>query len=120
VPTYHPVKTRFGHLRGREALELTSLLLTAGTLRLEGILNAEYGADGDGLHRFKLEFSELRSYRVTALDDFRGDLASSLDEVRASAWLEGLDEPKLYRHYQVITQDFALEVLARSATMRVG
>jgi hypothetical protein len=120
VPTYQPVKTRFGLLRGREALEATSLLLTATTLRLEGVLNADYSGEGSGLHRFRLEFDDVRSYRVTALDDFRGDLTSSLDEVLSSAWLEAVQDAQRWRHYQVITVEYALEVLARGARMRVG
>lgn len=118
VASYRPVLTRFGLLRGREALELTSLLFTARTLRLEGVLNSQFSAHGEGLHRFKLEFDEVRSYRVTDLDDFQGDLSSSLDEVLESAWLQSLGELRC-RHYQVITFDFALEVLASGARLRI-
>jgi hypothetical protein len=120
VPTYQPVRTRFGLLRGREALEGTSLLMTARTLRLEGVLNADYTGEGAGLYRFRLEFEQVRSYRVTALDDFTGDLASSLDEVQASAWLETMMDPEGLRHYQVITLEYALEVLASGARLRIG
>ena len=95
---YQPIITHFGMLRGREALEAVSLTLSGATLRLEAIMNL------DGAHRCRLEFDGVRSYRVTALDDFQGDLSSSFDEVIGSEWAHSA------KHYQVISYHFALEV----------
>ena len=105
---YQPIRTRFGMLRGREALEAVSLNLSGATLRLEAILSA------DGLHRCRLEFDGVRSYRVTALDDFLGDLSSSFDEVLGSPWATSA------KHYQVITFHYALEVCCTSGRIRIA
>jgi hypothetical protein len=40
--------------------------------------------------------------------------------VLSSAWLEAVQDAQRWRHYQVITVEYALEVLARGARMRVG
>ena len=106
---YQPIQTRFGMLRGRDALEAVSLTLSGATLRLEAILNI----DG-GLHRCRLEFDGVRSYRVTALDDFQGDLSSSFDEVIGSDWAQSA------KHYQVISYHFALEVQCVAGRIRIG
>ena len=105
---YQPIITPFGMLRGREALEAVSLTLSGSTLRLEAIVNA------DGLHRCRLEFDGVRSYRVTALDDFLGDLSSSFDEVIGSEWAQAT------KHYQVITYHFALEVCCVAGRIRIA
>ena len=105
---YQPIITPFGMLRGREALEAVSLTLSGATLRLEAIVNV------DGLHRCRLEFDGVRSYRVTALDDFSGDLSSSFDEVIGSEWAQSA------KHYQVITYHFALEVQCVAGRIRIS
>lgn len=110
---YQPVVTRFGMLRGRDALEAVSVTLSGATLRLEAILNT-HGLNLEGLHRCRLEFDGVRSYRVTALDDFLGDLSSSFDEVIGSDWAQSA------KHYQVITYHFALEVQCASGRIRIA
>ena len=110
---YQPIRTRFGTLRGRDALEAVSLTLSGATLRLEAILNT-HSLEHDALHRCRLEFDGVRSYRVTALDDFQGDLSSSFDEVIGSDWAQSA------KHYQVISYHFALEVQCVAGRIRVG
>ena len=110
---FQPITTRFGMLRGRDALEAVSLTLSGATLRLEAILNTQT-LNHDGLHRCRLEFDGVRSYRVTALDDFLGDLSSSFDEVLESDWAASA------KHYQVITYHFALEVQCVAGRIRIA
>jgi hypothetical protein len=104
MPNYQPIKTRYGILRGREALVLGRLEYHQNSLRLEAVLNLEYTSEGGvGNAAAFFEFSGVRVWSVTHLDDFRGNLGSSYDEVLGSLWLEtSVQNTARVRQYQVL------------------
>ncbi len=121
MPHYQPIKTRHGLLRGREALQLLKLEYSLGILKLEATLFLEYTSEGGtGTEQCFFEFSGVRVWSVTHLDDFRGNLASSYDEVQGSLWLEtAVLEPMRVRQYQVLCMNEVLEVLCERASLRM-
>ncbi len=121
MPHYQPIKTRHGILRGREALVLQRLEYVQGILKLEATLFLEYTSEGGkGLETCFFEFTGVRVWSVTHLDDFRGNLSSSYDEVQGSLWLETalLDSARV-RQYQVLCMFEVLEVLCERASLRI-
>lgn len=122
MPHYQPIKTRHGILRGREALVLQRLEYQQGVLKLEAVLHLEYTSEGGaGTEQCFFEFSGVRVWSVTHLDDFRGNLASSYDEVQGSLWLEtAVLEPTRVRQYQVLFWNEVLEVLCDRASLRMA
>ncbi len=121
MPHYQPIKTRHGILRGREALVLQRLEYVQGVLKLEASLHLEYTSEGGlGTEQCFFEFSGVRVWSVTHLDDFRGNLSSSYDEVQGSLWLEtAVLEPTRVRQYQVLCMFEVLEVLCERASLRI-
>jgi hypothetical protein len=121
MPLYQPVKTRHGVLRGREALLLHRLEYVHSSLKLETTLNLEYTSDGgQGSATAWFEFIGVRVWSVTHLDDFRGNLASSYDEVQGSLWLETAVQNTIrVRQYQVLCMFEVLEVLCEKASLRL-
>jgi hypothetical protein len=122
MPHYQPIKTRHGILRGREALVLQRLEYQQGVLKLQTMLHLEYTSEGGtGAEQCFFEFSGVRVWSVTHLDDFRGNLASSYDEVQGSLWLETavLDSTRV-RQYQVLCMFEVLEVLCERASLRIA
>lgn len=121
MPHYQPIKTRHGILRGREALQLLRLEYSLGILKLEATLFLEYTSEGgSGTEQCSFEFIGVRVWSVTHLDDFRGNLASSYDEVHGSLWLEtAVLEPTRVRQYQVLCMNEVLEVLCERASLRI-
>jgi hypothetical protein len=121
MPQYQPIKTRYGILRGREALVLGRLEYHHNTLRLEAVLNLEYTSEGGvGSAMAHFEFSGVRVWSVTHLDDFRGNLGSSYDEVQGSLWLEtAVHNTARVRQYQVLCMFEVLEVLCEKASLRL-
>ena len=122
MPHYQPIKTRHGILRGREALVLQRLEYGQGVLKLEASLHLEYTSEGGaGTEQCFFEFSGVRVWSVTHLDDFRGNLSSSYDEVQGSLWLEtAVLEPTRVRQYQVLCMFEVLEVLCERASLRMA
>lgn len=122
MPHYQPIKTRHGILRGREALVLQRLEYGQGVLKLEASLHLEYTSEGGaGIEQCFFEFSGVRVWSVTHLDDFRGNLSSSYDEVQGSLWLEtAVLEPTRVRQYQVLCMFEVLEVLCERASLRMA
>ena len=121
MPHYQPIKTRHGILRGREALVLQRLEYQQGILKLKTVLHLEYTSEGGlGTEQCFFEFIGVRVWSVTHLDDFRGNLASSYDEVQGSLWLETavLDNTRV-RQYQVLCMFEVLEVLCERASLRI-
>lgn len=121
MPHYQPIKTRHGILRGREALRLERLEYGHGNLKLQAVLDLEYTSEGGtGSTACFLEFSSVRVWSVTHLDDFKGNLASSYDEVIGSLWLETAVQDKTrVRQYQVLCMFEVLEVLCERASLRI-
>jgi hypothetical protein len=121
MPHYQPIKTRYGILRGREALVLNRLEYHQSSLRLEASLALEYTSDGGvGSASAFFEFSGVRVWSVTHLDDFRGNLGSSYDEVLGSLWLEtSVQNTGRVRQYQVLCMFEVLEVLCERASLRL-
>ncbi len=122
MPFYQPIKTRHGILRGREALELQRLEYSHNRLKLEALLQLEYTSEGGaGTEQCFFEFTGVRVWSVTHLDDFRGNLSSSYDEVQGSLWLEtAVREPTRVRQYQVLCMFEVLEVLCEKASLRIA
>ena len=122
MPQYQPIKTRHGILRGREALVLQRLEYQQGVLKLEATLQLEYTSEGGtGTEQCFFEFTGVRVWSVTHLDDFRGNLSSSYDEVQGSLWLENSRlEPIRVRQYQVLCMFEVLEVLCDRAGLRMA
>jgi hypothetical protein len=121
MPHYQPIKTRHGILRGREALVLQRLEYQSNILKLEAILHLEYTSEGGtGTEQCFFEFTGVRVWSVTNLDDFRGNLSSSYDEVQGSLWLETavLDHTRV-RQYQVLCMFEVLEMLCERASLRI-
>lgn len=121
MPQYQPIKTRYGILRGREALTLERLVYHNNALKLEATLSLEYTSGaGQGRAEAFFEFSGVRVWSVTHLDDFRGNLASSYDEVLGSLWLEtAVQNSARVRQYQVLCMFEVLEVLCEKASLRL-
>ncbi|MFN3266817.1 MAG: hypothetical protein ACK41E_08255 [Deinococcales bacterium] len=121
MPEYQPIKTRYGILRGREALTLERLVYHNNSLQLEAGLNLEYtSGEGQGRAEAFFEFSGVRVWSVTQLDDFRGNLGSSYDEVLGSMWLEtAVQNSVKVRQYQVLCMFEILEVLCEKASLRL-
>jgi hypothetical protein len=122
MPLYNPIKTRYGILRGREALLLRRLEYHNTILRLETTLNLEYTSEGgQGRAEAVFEFVGVRVWAVTNLDDFRGNLSSSYDEVQGSLWLEtAVQNAARVRQYQLLCMFEVLEVLCEKASLRLG
>ncbi len=121
MPQYQPIKTRHGILRGREALVLQRLEYVTQSLKLEAILNLEYTSEGGfGLEQCFFEFSGVRVWSVTHLDDFQGNLSSSYDEVHGSLWQQtAVTDSTRVRQYQVLCMDEVLEVLCERASLKI-
>jgi hypothetical protein len=121
MPHYQPIRTRYGILRGREALVLNRLEYHQSSLRLEARLSLEYTSEGGvGSASAFFEFSGVRVWSVTHLDDFRGNLGSSYDEVLGSLWLEtSVQNTARVRQYQVLCMFEVLEVLCERASLRL-
>lgn len=119
MPHYQPIKTRHGILRGREALVLQRLEYVEGILKFEARLFLEYTSEGGtGSETCFFEFIGVRVWSVTHLDDFRGNLSSSYDEVQGSPWLEAA-MPARVRQYQVLCMFEVLEVLCERVSLRI-
>jgi hypothetical protein len=121
MPHYQPIKTRHGILRGREALVLQHLEYSHSNLKLRATLHLDYTSQGGmGTEQCFFEFTGVRVWSVSHLDDFRGNLASSYDEVHGSSWLETavLDNTRV-RQYQVLCMFEVLEVLCERVSLRI-
>jgi hypothetical protein len=123
MPQYQPIKTRYGILRGREALQLEQLEYDGKTLVLHAALELNHTSQGaTGLVSCRFEFVHVHVFHITKLEDFRGNLTSSFDEVHGSEWLETtlLQGSHGVRQYQLITYCDVLEVLCERGSLRLG
>ncbi len=123
MPQYQPIKTRYGILRGREALRLERLEYDGQALMLHAILELSHTSEGDaGRVTCRFEFIGVRVFHITKLEDFRGNLTSSFDEVHGSDWLETtlLEGGQSVRQYQLIMYSDVLEVLCKRGSLRLG
>jgi hypothetical protein len=123
MPQYQPIKTRYGILRGREALQLEHLEYDGQTLTLRATLELNHTSEGAaGLVSCRFEFVHVRVFHLTKLEDFRGNLTSSFDEVHGSEWLETtlLEGSHGVRQYQLIMYSDVLEVLCERGNLRLG
>jgi hypothetical protein len=123
MPQYQPIKTRYGILRGREALQLEGLEYNGQVLTLHAMLELNHTSQGDaGLVACRFEFIGVRVFHITKLEDFRGNLTSSFDEVHGSDWLETtlLEGTHGVRQYQLIMYSDVLEVLCERGSLRLG
>jgi hypothetical protein len=123
MPQYQPIKTRYGILRGREALQLEKLEYDGNTLVLHTLLELNHTSQGTaGAVSGRFEFMNVRVFHITKLEDFRGNLTSSFDEVHGSDWLETtlLEGSHGVRQYQLIMYSDVLEVLCERGSLRLG
>jgi hypothetical protein len=107
---YQPLRTRFGWLRPG-GLEVLGIAYAGVNLRLDAVLHLEL----ERPQACRLEFSDVRAYRVHTLEDFVGDFETCLDELVGSSWC--MDE---FKHFQVIARAHAIEVLARQVRFHVS
>ena len=95
-PTFVPISTSIGLLRGRDATYLHSLHLDGSTLILEGECNGRLATQASEQSvRYTLRFLGVLAFRVTELDSWlHGSFfvltESSFGEVVDSQWQAGL------------------------------
>ncbi|NOQ79297.1 MAG: hypothetical protein GQ546_07840 [Gammaproteobacteria bacterium] len=121
------IKTKYGTLRGRDAIYLNSVMYKNAELIIKGEVNSELLSNYEGEHDFipyELKFGNVIANYQIELDYYNHSyLEYSFQEITGSDWIKKLKEidcsnkiNEKHKHFVLATYDDIFEIIAGEYT----